>query len=391
MNPDVTSDRGDAAKKTPASQRGQVHRQLQAAILTGGFPSGQMLPPERELMNRFGVTRDTIRRALRKLTVSGHLTCQPRIGYRVSPAFRGGKPVKTHAIGLIWSDVSGLVASQVLFSEFELATASIGCVLMFGSSGYDGERESEAIRRMAAGGMEGLFIAPARSGSRSAELERWIRDKRPVVLHGHPGRWLLPDSLSERCDRVDADNADGIRQVVEWLKGLGHRSAGFVCREPLEGSERFEAFRKCTGQLGLATEARWWVPEAGAGRDAGRMALARLKSSGDMPTAIVCSHDDTAMRLIEAIQEHGLRCPEDVSVAGFEGNPQRDGSGPPRLTTVDIHNDRHAQEAMRLLAKRFAGECGKPEHVRVPATLLVGGTTGVPPRGLGAGPAGQGA
>ena len=381
MDSDITpATLDDQIEMQTVARRGQVYRHLQAAILSGGFPSGHMLPPERELVRRYGVTRDTIRRALRKLTVSGHLTCQPRVGYQVPAVFRGGKPVKTHAIGLIWQDISGLVTDRLLFSEIEQATADIGCALMVGSSGYDGERESETIRRLAAGGMDGLFIAPARGGSRSLELERWIREARPLVLHGHPGRWLLPDALVRRCDMLDADNADGMRQVVELLSGLGHRTAGFVCQESLEGSERFEAFKKCAGQAGLATEPRWWIAAAGATRETGRLALARLRSSGATPTAIVCSHDEIALRFAEAMPEQGLRCPEDISVVGFEGHSLRDDTAAVSLTTVDLHSDRQAQETMRLLAKQLAGVKDQPEHVRVPVSLVIRGSASVPPR-----------
>jgi hypothetical protein len=48
----------------------------------------------------------------------------------------------------------------------------------------------------------------------SFELERWIDEGRPVVLHGHAGRWLRPDDLVKRCDQIDVDNSDGVRQTV---------------------------------------------------------------------------------------------------------------------------------------------------------------------------------
>ena len=165
------------------------------------------------------------------------------------------------------------------------------------------------------------------------------------------------------------------------LAGLGHRTAGFVSREALEGSERFEAFKRWTGAFGVATEPRWWMAGTGASLEAGRAALAGLRSSGTLPTAVVCSHDDTARSFVDALREQGLRCPEDVSVTGFEGHPSAGGHASPSLTTVDIHNERQAREAMRLLAKQLSGVKDRPEHVRVPVSLILRGSVSAPSHG----------
>ncbi len=49
----------------------QVAEQLREAILSGALPPGSELPSERELTDRFGVARTTIREALRALQAQG--------------------------------------------------------------------------------------------------------------------------------------------------------------------------------------------------------------------------------------------------------------------------------------------------------------------------------
>lgn len=357
----------------PLAPRGRVLPQLQSAILAGAFPAGQMLPGERELMRRYGVTRNTIRRALGKLSASGHLTCLPRIGYRVAAAFREGQPLKAQAIGLIWHSVADPSGDRALLATLEQEIADAGHTLMLGSSRYEAEREDQVIRRLTATGMNGLIVAPARCGTRSTELERWIDEGRPVVLHGHPGRWLLPDALVERCDWVDVDNSDGARQIVEMLAGLGHRKLAFVCWEALAGSERFAAFKKWVAAFGLTTHPAWHI-DGNEGSPERRLEIVRAwHASGHMPTAVVCSHEWPARWLLQTLPELGLRCPRDLSVTAFGEYEQQEGVA---LTMVNTRTNRQTQEMMRLLVKQFAGVRESPEQVLVPVSLAMGDSTG---------------
>jgi LacI family transcriptional regulator len=358
-----------------------------------------MLPPERTLMKRYGVTRTTISRALAKLTDEGLLTCRPREGYTVAPVVRNGRPVKGHAIGLVLYGIPefghGPFASAV-----EQMVADAGHALMVGASGNDTRRENETLRRLAAAGMEALIITPAcrpvrqldgRAVGRpdgSKELAQWINEERPLVLQGHPGRWALREALVRRCDRVDADNADGVRQLLELLAGLGHRTAGFICQEPFAGSERYAAFCSMAAAHGLATRPAWQVENAGQTIEGARGALAQLTASGARPTAILCSHDDTALAMLAALREQGLDCPREVSLTGFENRSRNRAVELASLTTVDVNSEEQARETMRLLTKQFSGKRGAPEHVRVPGRLIDRGSVG--PANAGPAPQGRG-
>jgi len=257
--------------------------------------------------------------------------------------------------------------------------AKAGHTLMVAANESEAERENETIRRLRGAGMAGLIIAPARHGARSLELERWIREERPVVLHGHPGRWVLPDATAARCCQVDVDNPAGVRQLLALLAGHGHRSVGFVSQEPFTGSERFAAFRKLAPALGLQTKVGWQVAEVGAEADAGEAALAALQRAGALPTAFLCSHVAVARSLIEALRAETIRCPQDVSVVAFsDGRPAENTAG---LTVMTINCEQQSREMLRLLSRQFTGAGEAPEHVRVQPVLLERGSVGDAGRG----------
>jgi len=83
----MTVRRASAAFRPP--QRRRIHEdvaeQLRDAILDGHFESGQKLPPERELADRFRVNRTSIREAIKALEGLGLVTVRQGDGARVQP------------------------------------------------------------------------------------------------------------------------------------------------------------------------------------------------------------------------------------------------------------------------------------------------------------------
>ncbi len=101
------------------------------------------------------------------------------------------KAVHGGVIGLVWNVMP--TAAGLVYMERQLAEA--GHVLMLGASGVNGKNEDKTIRRLAANGMAGLIITPAREGVESSALELWVKNGDSVVFHGHPGRWILPEKI----------------------------------------------------------------------------------------------------------------------------------------------------------------------------------------------------
>ncbi len=97
----------------------------------------------------------------------------------------------------------------------------------------------------------------------------------------------------------------------------------------------------------------------------------------DRPTAVVAQSDLIAAGVLRAAEARGLRVPEDLSVAGFDG-VDLPGLPPGFLTTVV----QPAAEKGRPLARAVVAMLGgaPPQHVVLPVELRVGGTTGRAPR-----------
>jgi LacI family transcriptional regulator len=91
-------------------------------------------------------------------------------------------------------------------------------------------------------------------------------------------------------------------------------------------------------------------------------------------TAFTTGNDVMAVRLMDALEDAGLRVPADVSMVGFDGI-ELGGWSRIGLTTVAQPRGRLIEDGLRLLAERMRGEDGPPRHARLQPELVVRGTT----------------
>ncbi|RZI88053.1 MAG: LacI family transcriptional regulator, partial [Microbacterium sp.] len=110
---------------------------------------------------------------------------------------------------------------------------------------------------------------------------------------------------------------------------------------------------------------------------------ALIASPGALPTAIVAGNDLVALGVIRSMRGHGLDCPRDVSVVGFNDMPFA-GDFSPALTTVRVPLREIGIEAARTLLAAIEGSEGAHQErvtVMLPVSLIVRESTGPAPRG----------
>lgn len=102
-----------------------------------------------------------------------------------------------------------------------------------------------------------------------------------------------------------------------------------------------------------------------------------LLSATNPPTAIVASSDQMAFGVYEAVRQHGLRVPEDVSVVGFDDLPEVRWSSPP-LTTVRQPLAEMGALAARTVLRLAAGNEIDSPRVELATALVVRESTAPP-------------
>jgi LacI family transcriptional regulator len=101
-----------------------------------------------------------------------------------------------------------------------------------------------------------------------------------------------------------------------------------------------------------------------------------LDGSPDV-TAIVAANDLLALGCYDVLAERGLRCPQDLSVVGFNDMPFADRFDPP-LTTVRIPHREIGSAAAELLLERLGDGDAEAPQVRLQPTFVARGSTAAP-------------
>lgn len=187
-----------------------------------------------------------------------------------------------------------------------------------------------------------------------------------------------PHSGPDGPATVAVQNVDGARAATEYLISLGHRRIAHLRgRTDLESAhQRERGYREALEAANITVDPA--LVADGDYRAASSTAAAHaLLDVATRPTAVFAANDLSAGEMIRVAEERGLRVPADLSVVGFDDIPEAS-SSTPRLTTVRQPLIEMGTEAVRVLLGMLDGAA--PEHIRMPAELIVRDSTAPLPR-----------
>jgi LacI family transcriptional regulator len=177
-----------------------------------------------------------------------------------------------------------------------------------------------------------------------------------------------------------ADDRMGMRLSVEHLLSLGHTRIAHLAG-PLDystGLERYESFFETMRSAGLDPDPELVAVAEAFTEPEGARACAQLMAVGRGFTAIAAANDLLALGCYDVLAERGMRCPEEISVAGFNDMPFAGRFQPP-LTTVHIPHYDIGAAAAELMLERLQDGDSPPREIRLEPSLVVRGST-APPR-----------
>jgi DNA-binding LacI/PurR family transcriptional regulator len=294
------------------------------------------------------------------------LRAAQQLGYRPNAVAQSLVRKRTNVIGVMLSDLHNLFFAE-LVDGIEDAASSAHYRALINTGNRLPEREWEAIETLLQLRTDGLILA---SSVLPAFRIRAAASSAPVVLAARPSRWSSVDSVTND-DRV------GARMAVDHLVALGHRSIAHVDGGPGAGANaRRRGFLEAMRGHRLAGKA---VVVPGAYTEGGGVAgIHRLLANGRRPTAVFVANDLAAVGALHALERHGLRVPDDVSVVGYD-NTGLAALGHIGLTTINQPRSEIGATAVQLLLERLEGGRQTARHVVVAPSLVIRETTAPPP------------
>ncbi len=202
------------------------------------------------------------------------------------------------------------------------------------------------------------------------DMAYFSRISKPLVVVDN-AVWGFPVSA------VTMHNWDSIARVVEHLYSLGHRDIGFLYNSIPSSNDRDRraAFEDSLRNLALPFSEDRVYPIFPTMNGARESVLRLLDQGVRFPPALVANNDSIAIGALLALRERGIRVPEAVSIAGFDGLPFSAVSDPP-LTTMAVSCADIGHWAVQVLHEKILGRTDSPCRIFVGTTLLVRGSTG---------------
>jgi LacI family transcriptional regulator len=294
-----------------------------------------------------------------------------QMGYVPDSSAQGLRTRTSKLFGLVISSMTNPIYSRVVLAIEEGAHA-LGYEVLLAHTLNVPEREEACIRRFISRRVDGLFIAPVYRLDAEARAYREVLDRRiPTVLLGHAAPFC------SQFVNVETDDLLASYAATQHLLKLGHKRIAFFTGPLVTPwtQERFEGYRRALREAGLDVDDKL-IFQAGRTIEEGAQAAAQMLSESSDATAVQAVNDVVAVGCAETLLNHGVRIPQDVSVAGFGNILLGEHSRVP-LTTTRQPKFRLGSNAVELMQQLLAGQ--RPESRRLPAELIVRASTGPPP------------
>ena len=241
------------------------------------------------------------------------------------------------------------------------------CILSLCNTEEDPMIERESIRRMRNQGAAGFLICSA---------ER--KDRHLRIMHDNqvPAVLLNRSTEEEIYSTVSVDHFQAAYDAVRYLIQSGRKKIAIASgrEELLLYEERLKGYCKALTDAGLPVREEWIMRDT-SGRNGFYQKTIDLLDGSERPDAIFCTSDPKAFVVMRALQDQGIRIPEEIAVVGFD-NVAISALIEPTLTTVSQPFYLIGETGARLLLKQIQykeehGVLPKAFRTVMPSELIV--------------------
>lgn len=187
----------------------------------------------------------------------------------------------------------------------------------------------------------------------------------------------IPENISKKqYSSISVDDRRESAKMVDYLIGLGHKQIAILVAEASEesvGKLRLEGYCDALKAHGIEVNTNLICQTEEAlshfSMENGYLSTKKLLEQGETFTALYAVSDALAIGARRALYEAGLRVPEDVSLAGYDGLDMAEYSVP-SLTTIRQPVEKMAKDTTKLLFDIISNKT-KHQHIIYEAELLV--------------------
>jgi len=309
----------------------------------------------RALADRWDVNPDTKK-----------LVCEEakRLNYKPNPIALRLQNRRSKLIGLVVPELKSAFFPNVITGIQKVLDES-GFQLFITQSNESYENEERNLTLLENNMVEGILISITREGENVNCYNRLIESGIPLVFFNRV-------SSKVEAPKVIVDDYKLAFFATEHLIYNGFKKIyHFSGPENLNVSkERKRGFLDAMKKHHLIIQPNY-VVLAGVFSDKGYSAMKNLIEKNDLPEAVFCFNDPTAIGTLKAIKEAGLKCPEDIALVGFSETEVAQLIEPPLTSVLQPTYEMGETSARLLLEQINLTPTPKPETVCLIAKLNV--------------------
>lgn len=339
-------------------------------ISSGKFLPGDKFLSETALGEKFGFSRQTVRRALELLEQSGHVTRIHGSGTYIadSQSSTRHQPPQTGpssmTVGILSTHLDDYIFPGTIRGIEDVLTAG-GYAVQLASTKNLVTGETRTLQRMLDNPLAGLIVEPTKSGLPCFNLDLY----QTIAQRGIPLVFIDSYYAELSAPYVALDDQQAGYIATEHLLSMGHRHiAGIFTHTDRQGQLRYLGYAKALADRGLPLQddrVHWYSKESMLQILHG----SRLFECLSTCTAVLCFNDQLAVLLMDLLQKNGRLVPDDLSVVGIDDSKLAKSNA---LTSVAHPMERLGDAAARLLISMIHGAEGKT--VLFPPQLVTRGS-----------------
>lgn len=272
------------------------------------------------------------------------------MGYHPNFSARALKTNKSYNLGVLYKENSGSGLTHDYFSQvlehFKVVAENNGYDITFLNNSKLQKNRMSYLEHSIYRGMDGVMIAIA--DYKDPEVIELLQSDLPVVTI---------DYIYNGRISIMSDNVGGMASLLEYIYQNGHRRIAYVHGEESSvTSNRITTFYHFMEKHGISPDDT--LVRAAKYRDSYTAGVItnELLDMKKPPTCIVYADDFSAIGGMNSIKSRGLKIPEDISIAGYDGimmASQMD----PVLTTYN----QNTREIGQTAAEKLIGLIEKPK------------------------------
>jgi LacI family transcriptional regulator len=273
-----------------------------------------------DVARRAGVASITASRVINK---SGYASAETRervlaaakeMGYVPNRLASSLRSRRTKVLALVLTDITNPFFTVAARGVEDVANKA-GYTVIFCNTDEDKEKEKKYVEILMQNQVDGIILVPSDSDSESVETLQQ-NNVQVVVIDRH-----VP---SQNVDQVRCDSVGGAYQLTQLLIKLGHQRI-VLLNGPQNVStavDRLAGFNQALQAAGSALTGEQLVISGAFTRASGYQMTRQALSTSPRPTALFAGNNFIALGALQALEEAGVRVPDDMAVVTFDDLPE---------------------------------------------------------------------